>query len=406
MTLPSTFGELAEKIFDQLPKEQRVDFVTDSYHADSIKAPERERRGSSAAHLIKGPSTKIPRDWKIFLMNERNKENLSEFLLKEWRTEKYANKLQGKALLFVCKGTCTQLTSNDGKTVLAKIAHELESNHEEGDTKIVLHLLNIASSRSEDATITVRSPDTDVFVILLKYSSDVKQRILFDTGVGDKRRLIDVKKVAEIVGKDICSVLPSLHAFTGCDTTSAFVRKGKLAPLKTLQRNPKFVSTFAQLGVTVQIPPHVLLDLEEFVCILYRGRSSRTADINKLRFEKFQERFDASSELLSCYEGIDMSLLPPCRDSLRMHVQRANYQALVWNTAHKQKPDIPSPVGNGWKKAADGHRLKIEWTDGHLMPAELVDVLVDDQSVTDEDDSHGTTELFSYIDFVFEDEEH
>ena len=183
-------------------------------------------------------------------MNERNKENLSEFLLKEWRTEKYANKLQGKALLFVCKGTCTQLTSNDGKTVLAEIAHELESNHEEGDTKIVLHLLNIASSRSEDATITVRSPDTDVFVILLKYSSDVKQkqRILFDTGVGDKRRLIDVKKVAEIVGKDICSVLPSLHAFTGCDTTSAFVRKGKLVPLKILQRNPKFISTFAAWG--------------------------------------------------------------------------------------------------------------------------------------------------------------
>ena len=109
-------------------------------------------------------------------------------------------------------------------------AHELESNDEEGDTKIVLHLPNIASSRPEDATVTVRSPDTDVFVILLKYSSGVKQRILFDTGVGDKRWLIDVKKVAGIVGKDICSVLPPLHAFSCCYATIAFVGKGNWPP--------------------------------------------------------------------------------------------------------------------------------------------------------------------------------
>ena len=40
------------------------------------------------------------------------------------------------------------------------------------------------------------------------------------------------------------------------------------------------------------------------------------------------------------------------------------------------------------------------------MLAELVNVLVDDQSVTDKDDCHEATELFGYIDFVFEDEEH
>ena len=62
VSLPSTFGELAEYVFQQLPRAQRVDFVTDSYHPLSIKGLERSRRDSSQAHLVKGPSTKVPRD--------------------------------------------------------------------------------------------------------------------------------------------------------------------------------------------------------------------------------------------------------------------------------------------------------------------------------------------------------
>ena len=75
-SLPSTFGELAECVFDQLPRAQRVDFVTDSYHPCSIKGVKRSRRGSAKAHLVKGPSTKVPRDWKRFLCNEVNKRCL------------------------------------------------------------------------------------------------------------------------------------------------------------------------------------------------------------------------------------------------------------------------------------------------------------------------------------------
>ena len=73
VSLPSTFGELAERVLDQLPRAQRTDFVTDSYHPCLIKGLERSRRGSSKAHLVIGPSTKVPHDWKRFLCNEENK---------------------------------------------------------------------------------------------------------------------------------------------------------------------------------------------------------------------------------------------------------------------------------------------------------------------------------------------
>ena len=84
--------------------------------------------------------------------------------------------------------------------------------------------------------IVVRSPDTDVLVLLLKYAQQIGSVVLFDTGTSDKRRLLNVKQIIEVKGSDLCSVLPALHCFTGCDTVSSFVHRGKITPLKTLQK--------------------------------------------------------------------------------------------------------------------------------------------------------------------------
>ena len=137
VSLPSTFGELAEYVFQQLPRAQRVDFVTDSYHLRSIKELERSIRGSSQAHLVKGPSTKVPRDWKKFLRDEENKRRLCSYLLEEWKKGKYAPRLQGKHLVFVNERECIILKSIDGKNVVTEDVEKLCCSHEEGDTRII-----------------------------------------------------------------------------------------------------------------------------------------------------------------------------------------------------------------------------------------------------------------------------
>ena len=48
--------------------------------------------------------------------------------------------------------------------------------------------------------------------------------MLFDTDVGNKRRLLNVEEIVQQKGEDICAVLPAFDYFTGYDTTSAFVR--------------------------------------------------------------------------------------------------------------------------------------------------------------------------------------
>jgi hypothetical protein len=75
VALPSTFSELTDSLFAQLPNVPRVDYVTDSYFQNSIKTIERNRIGASATNLIKRSSTKVPRDWKAFLSNDENKSS-------------------------------------------------------------------------------------------------------------------------------------------------------------------------------------------------------------------------------------------------------------------------------------------------------------------------------------------
>ena len=189
--------------------------------------------------------TKILRDWKNFLASDKNKQSLTIFLLNEWKKDKYARMLVGRKVYFVCADMCTCLTTTDGQYIIPEDTDDLRSNQEEADTKIVLHCLHIAVHSSSDSTITVRSPDTDVFILLLKYAQNITQTVLFDTGVGNKRRLINIQSVIKDVGKALCCILPAVHAFSGCDTTSSFVRKGKIAVIKILRQHSEFFDTFA-----------------------------------------------------------------------------------------------------------------------------------------------------------------
>ena len=65
--------------------------------------------------------------------------------------------------------------------------------------------------------------------------------VLFDTGTGNKRRLLNVKHIVEVKGSNYCLALTALHCFTGCDTTRDFARMGKIIPLKVLEKFPEFM---------------------------------------------------------------------------------------------------------------------------------------------------------------------
>ena len=157
-----------------------------------------------------------------------------------------------ETLFFVCREDCICLTSNNGVLVEDRPEEELFSSQEEAGTRMILHCQHIAQHHPT-SVIVVRSPDTDVLVLLLKFSQVTDRTILFDTGVGNNRRLLNVNDIVSAKGSNMCDVLPALHSFTGGDTTSAFVRRGKVTPLKVLEKRSQFIATFGALGQDIDI---------------------------------------------------------------------------------------------------------------------------------------------------------
>ena len=74
------------------------------------------------------------------------------------------------------------------------------------------------------------SEDTDVFVIILGLHSEIgsHSKSMLRRGKGNKMHLIDVNTLLTHLGKDVCSALIGLHAWTGCDTVSSFAGQGKI----------------------------------------------------------------------------------------------------------------------------------------------------------------------------------
>ena len=122
----------------------------------------------------------------------------------------------------------------------------------------------------------VRTPDTDILVILLYHAHTISLTIYLDTGSGKHRKLINLSDLAASLGESYCETLLGFYVFTGEDCTSSFKGKGKVAPLKKLEKNPRFHKCFQQLGDDWNVNADVLKEVEKFTCLMY-GQSRETS---------------------------------------------------------------------------------------------------------------------------------
>ena len=70
---------------------------------------------------------------------------------------------------------------------------KLESDQEEIHTRVVLYCSYAVDE--EYNYVRVRSPDSDIFFILLYYASKINITLLFDTGSRCKRRLFNISQL-------------------------------------------------------------------------------------------------------------------------------------------------------------------------------------------------------------------
>ena len=101
---------------------------------------------------------------------------------------------------------CYRLTGENGNEVQAYPHEPLFLSQEEEDIRIVLHCLEINKTSAASSTIIVRSLVIDVLIMLTRYVKDIQMTVLFETGIGNIRRLLNVNHILQTKGEIICLV--------------------------------------------------------------------------------------------------------------------------------------------------------------------------------------------------------
>jgi len=189
--------------------------------------------------------------------------------------------------------------------------------------------------------------------------------------------------MASDFGQTKSTALMGLHAYSGCDTTSAFRGIGKLKPVKALFQQPKCIPTLQKLGDDWDIYEELMDDLDSFTCSMYR-QTAKVSKVNDLRLIRINELCTKQNRLVPS-GNVDIGKLPPYRRSLSQHIWRANHRVGTWKRAHIPEPTIPkASQGHGWEEIEDGCMDPL-WCDGDVFPRELLDIVQDISQSVDED---------------------
>ena len=233
--IPRTFEELIWKIVIISPSGYRsMHIIADTYRETSIKSSEREKRGTSSKFFIKSVSTMVPRKFHEFLQSDCNKTRLIELLFEylQLNKEKVQQTLRSDNLV---------LSSDNSCVVVSRVAVMMEdlnlsSNHEEADTKIILHCETVLHrNHGENVCLWSPSGDTDITVLPVELLQELNDRVFIVSGSGSNTEHyklsyfeIDIESTSALLG---------LHAFTGNNYVSSFFWKGKEKCWKVMRKS-------------------------------------------------------------------------------------------------------------------------------------------------------------------------
>ena len=115
-------------------------------------------------------------------------------------------------------------------------------------------------------------------------------------------------------------------------------------------------------GDVFQVPADIYSKLETFTCHLYGSKASEC--VNQVRYKLFFSRKGK----------VDSNQLPRCHHCLQKHIDRANYQSLIWKRCFDQWPPVSKANKNVWK--LDGDTLAINWMTISPVPDSILELFI------------------------------
>lgn len=128
------------------------------------------------------------------------------------------------------------------KFIAEECREELRSTQEEADKRVFLHGPHAAATGYRAVVIT--SDDTYAFVLFLTFTGFISCSVFVKRSKQTRTVYMDVSRIVRLLGSELCRSLPGLHAFTGCDSVSAFSGKGTVTTSKLVKQNKSFQTLF------------------------------------------------------------------------------------------------------------------------------------------------------------------
>ena len=111
--------------------------------------------------------------------------------------------------------------------------------------------------RKKVISVVIRSPDSDIFHILLYYSNQFTIPVLFDSGTKDRRKAWNWTDIGRNLGPDYCEAHIGLMVYTAENGNCGFNGKGKIRPLAiTLKK--LYISQLSMISTSRGIYRHML----------------------------------------------------------------------------------------------------------------------------------------------------
>ena len=196
---------------------------------------------------------------------------------------------------------------------------------------------------------------------------NASSQIWLEVGVSSLNtlRYIDVSSLYTHLGSLLCASLAGFHAFTGCDYTASFSRRGKSRPLKLLQKDPDPMTLFGNMGNRETVTAEQLKIAENFVCKMY-GKT-KCESVDDARLDTFFKRYKPkkNDSPISCVRKMDGSFLPPCSHIVLEKLKRTNYVCSIWLNAFGAHPPDFNPENCGWVMKEGAY--KILWFEGDYL---------------------------------------
>ena len=134
----------------------------------------------------------------------------------------------------------------------------LDCDHEEADTRICIHLRNTLERGA--CNILVSTVDTDVIVLLISVYFQLNDtfsgfNVWVRFGTGNHMKFYDINSICEHLREVKSKGLPFFHDFSGCDTTSQFLGRGKKSAREAWKAYPDVLEAFL---FPLEHPFHIL----------------------------------------------------------------------------------------------------------------------------------------------------